>query len=78
MYLPPGTMKIKLEDQILFSKILVVRECGISALLKPLEFCRALQISIHLRGAMAARSSSKSLISGIEKLGRKRALSRHT
>ena len=40
-------------------------------------FLNAPQSSIHLRGAIAALSSSKSLMSDMGKLGRKSMLSRH-
>ena len=73
-YLPPGTIKSELDT---IPMILFVRGRRIS--LSYLKFCfwNALHSSIHLRGAIAARSSSKTLISGMGKLGRKRVFSRH-
>ena len=75
MNLPPGT--IKNSDLSGSSIVLVVRVFSISVKVGS-SFWSAPQSSIHLRGPIAARSISRSLISGMGKPGRKRLLSRHT
>jgi len=80
-YRPPGTMKsrqVRGSLPIEWSKrYLVVRGCRTApgSLRSPFSSLR--QNSIHLRGPIAAISSSKSPISDMGKLGRKRALSIH-
>ena len=85
-YRPPGTIKYSAACQCQSTSVgsgsaivLVVRGRSIaSRSLMRCCFSNAPQSSIHLRGAIAAFSSSKSLISDMGKLGRKRVLSRHT
>ena len=70
-YLPPGTIISDGKAFSTFSINLVVRGRSSS-----LECCfwSAPQSLIHLRGAVAARSSSKLLISGMGKLGEKKGV----
>ena len=84
-YRPPGTMKKSvlalsvLGVPIKAFKLIFLAARGGSAP-KSLRcfFLNALQSSTHLWGAIADLSSSKSLMSDMGKLGRKRVLSRHT
>jgi hypothetical protein len=75
-YRPPGT--IKRYELVTFLIVLVVRGRSIGSVSLGFRLLNAPQRSIHLRGAIAACSSSKSLISGMGKLGRKRVLLRQT
>ena len=58
--------------------VLVARNFSIASASPWCCFSNAQQSSIHLWGAIALLSSSKSLMSDMGKLGRKRVLSRHT
>ena len=84
MYRPPGTRKIYGMGCIMAKStgiiFLVIRGHSIASESGSPGSCflNAPKSPIHLCGAVAACSSSKSLISGMGKLGRKRVLSRHT
>ena len=79
-YRPPGTMKASIRSMDLSDPsngswiILVAVGCSSA---RGCFFPRVAQSLIHLRGAIAACSSSSSLILTVGKLDRKRALSRH-
>jgi len=78
-YRPPGTMKrLAVDVDMTGCSIFLVVLGHIFATESLRCFSYATQSSIHLRGPIVACSSFTSVISGMRKLGRKRALSRHT
>ena len=73
-YRPPGTMKMS-DMALLIRTLIILVARGRSGSLRCC-FSNAPQSSIHLRGAIAVLSRSKTLMSDMGKLGRKRVLSR--